>query len=262
MKRIALIILGSVAFLTLCMALFEAGSGGEIGAWPSALSTPARHLFVLGDAHMNSPGAPTENTTAGDPSSSAQVALTKAGARAPSRLIQPSRTALSWHGKPAAAPDTPVSSSAPQISAAADSAHSLVQTQGSTRIAAPAARVPLVFQGVDLFVQTSQGLRYVPLNDGSHSAGASASAKPGAPGTLVVDESTAAAIDQLRQDFVNAVGGLNQNADDPAYLQRWRSAQFLSDQHFRSQYGDAVFNRYQIAAAQKAEAERQAVTNP
>ena len=126
--------------------------------------------------------------------------------------------------------------------------------------------MPLAFQSVDLFVNTAQGLQYAPVrfnsNTGSDQvAGAPSSREtpvPGSPGTMVVNEATAASLEKMRNDFVDAVGGLGQDGNDPAYRRRWLSAQAESDDRFRVTYGTQAFLSYQAAAAQKAEAERQA----
>lgn len=126
--------------------------------------------------------------------------------------------------------------------------------------------VPLAFQNVDLFLNTAQGLIYAPVNYNSkagsaQSAGASSHSAPpvpGSPGTIVVNEATAASLEKMRYDFVDAVGGLEQDGNDPAYRRRWLSAQAESDDRFRATYGTQAFLSYQAAAAHKAEAERQA----
>lgn len=59
-------------------------------------------------------------------------------------------------------------------------------------------------------------------------------------------------LEGLAQDFVNAVGGLNQNASDPSYAQRWISAQNLSDQRYEAMFGIDAFNRQQILQSQEA----------
>ncbi|MEI8340361.1 MAG: hypothetical protein WCH43_02360 [Verrucomicrobiota bacterium] len=53
-----------------------------------------------------------------------------------------------------------------------------------------------------------------------------------------------AQLNTLRQKFIDAVGGTSQDAADPAYLQRWQTAQRQSDLQFWQMFGtDALFNR-------------------
>lgn len=73
-------------------------------------------------------------------------------------------------------------------------------------------------------------------------------------------ESQAQVVNNLRQEFVNNIGGTNQNPDDPAYLQRFLQAQGQSDamleayigynaymQYWTVQYQNALTSRYESA---------------
>ncbi len=160
------------------------------------------------------------------------------------------------HAAPSAEPD-----SAP-IATAGDTprAVSLSPAPSARHAAVPRVVLPLVFQDIDLFVSTPQGLRFMPANDRAPtSSRAQSGATAGAPGTLVIDETALPVLDQLRRDFIEAVGGQNQDANDPAYPQRWRQAQTQSDRRFMQQYGAQAFQKYQLAAAQKAHADSQAI---
>lgn len=54
------------------------------------------------------------------------------------------------------------------------------------------------------------------------------------------------AIDQVRQQFVNDIGGPDQNPDDPAYLARWQTAQANADDALRGALGSQGFMAFQI----------------
>lgn len=54
------------------------------------------------------------------------------------------------------------------------------------------------------------------------------------------------AIDQVRQQFVNDVGGTDQNPDDPAYLARWQTAQANADDALRGALGSQAFMAFQF----------------
>ncbi len=57
-----------------------------------------------------------------------------------------------------------------------------------------------------------------------------------------------AQLESLRQEFVNDVGGTNQDPNDPAYLQRWREAQPANDGRFKMLFGWQAFVQQQLSA--------------
>jgi hypothetical protein len=58
-------------------------------------------------------------------------------------------------------------------------------------------------------------------------------------------ENAKAAISQVQQQFVNDIGGPNQNPSDPAYLARWQSAQVKADETLRGLLGNQAYMAYQ-----------------
>jgi hypothetical protein len=54
-------------------------------------------------------------------------------------------------------------------------------------------------------------------------------------------------IASIRQQFINQIGGLNQDPSDPAYLARWRKAQPQMDDELRGWLGGKTFMAYQLA---------------
>lgn len=56
-------------------------------------------------------------------------------------------------------------------------------------------------------------------------------------------------IAQIRQQFIDAIGGPYQDPGDPAYLVRWQKAQPESDDMIKGMLGVSVFENYQLAAA-------------
>jgi hypothetical protein len=56
---------------------------------------------------------------------------------------------------------------------------------------------------------------------------------------------------KLQQDFTDAVGGLNQNPNDPAYRTRWITAQDYSDEMFKLKFGETAFLLQSFAAARQ-----------
>jgi len=51
----------------------------------------------------------------------------------------------------------------------------------------------------------------------------------------------------VRQQFINQIGGTNQDPADPAYLARWQKAQSQMDTVLRAKLGGKIFNAYAFA---------------
>lgn len=64
------------------------------------------------------------------------------------------------------------------------------------------------------------------------------------------------AIEDLRQRFLDEIGGLNQDTHDPGYRERWNSSQPVIDSDLRGMIGFAAFQNYQIEAETLAEKSR------
>ena len=60
------------------------------------------------------------------------------------------------------------------------------------------------------------------------------------------------AIAEVRQNFLEQVGGTNPNPKDPAFLARWQQAQMEADTRLRATLGYQVYMEYQIAGYQMA----------
>jgi len=59
-------------------------------------------------------------------------------------------------------------------------------------------------------------------------------------------------LDRLQQEFLDQIGGPNQDPNDPQYLTRWKEAEPLIDEQLKAQLGQDFFLDYQIAAGQQA----------
>jgi hypothetical protein len=70
---------------------------------------------------------------------------------------------------------------------------------------------------------------------------------------LILNADQLEAIDDLRQRFLDEIGGLQQDPRDPAYRQRWLKSQPQIDNDLRGMIGVAAFQNYQIEAADLAE---------
>jgi hypothetical protein len=64
----------------------------------------------------------------------------------------------------------------------------------------------------------------------------------------VLTEEEVAKYDFLRREFVELLGGPNQDPSDPQYLSRWEYAQRRLDDEFRSFFGEEALNQQQLRA--------------
>jgi len=67
--------------------------------------------------------------------------------------------------------------------------------------------------------------------------------------TLKLDSGQTKAIDDLRRRFLEEVGGLHQDPNDPAYRERWQQAQPEIDNLLRGMIGMNAYQDYQLEAA-------------
>ena len=72
------------------------------------------------------------------------------------------------------------------------------------------------------------------------------------PSVVNLNPEQAQAVNDLRQKFIQDVGGLNQDPNDPAYSQRWQASQPQADLDLCGMLGINAFQSYQIAAWAKA----------
>ena len=87
-----------------------------------------------------------------------------------------------------------------------------------------------------------------------HRAPVSANQPPSMPYVLQTVDLTALNLDpdqqqviaNLRQDFLDRIGGTNQDPSDPAYLARWQKAQAYEDSMLQGMLGSAVYTKFQM----------------
>jgi hypothetical protein len=65
------------------------------------------------------------------------------------------------------------------------------------------------------------------------------------------------AVEQVRQQFIDAVGGTNQDPADPNYLKRWQQAQKKMDVLARGQLGGKAYMQYELAVLRAQQAAAQ-----
>jgi hypothetical protein len=73
------------------------------------------------------------------------------------------------------------------------------------------------------------------------------------PSMLKLNSRQAQAVNDLREQFIEEVGGPNQDPNDPTYAQRWQSSQPQADLDLRGMIGIRAWEAYQIAAWAKAQ---------
>jgi hypothetical protein len=121
--------------------------------------------------------------------------------------------------------------------------------RGPALARAPRVFYPVVFQDAGGLLSASTGSSPTSREPVSRAATA--------VGQSSLTPSQAEAVQQLQRQFVEDIGGLNQNPSDPSYLKRWGTAQQDSDDSLRALMGWSAFSDYQLALAQKAQAEAQ-----
>lgn len=75
------------------------------------------------------------------------------------------------------------------------------------------------------------------------------------PKDLTPEQQTALA--KIQDQFLKAIGDPNQNPDDPAYGQRWMTAQEIADQSYRAYFGWTAFSQMQLERARNTYTEIQ-----
>ena len=58
-------------------------------------------------------------------------------------------------------------------------------------------------------------------------------------------------LDRLQQNFLDQIGGADQDPNDPQYLARWKEAQPLINEQLKAQLGQDFFLKYETAAGQR-----------
>jgi hypothetical protein len=68
-----------------------------------------------------------------------------------------------------------------------------------------------------------------------------------------LSEEQVTALNNLRQDFVTAIGGVNQDPTSPEYFKRWEAARAEIDERFSAQFGQDAYNQLSIQAFREAQ---------
>lgn len=157
--------------------------------------------------------------------------------------LQEAQTVASLLGEPIAVVATGVP---------AQSSENRTQPMNGTAVAESSAGT----QGAGQTAEVSGGTRNA-LQQSAHRVMVSAPAYPLVfqnvnTEAIGLNDSQKAAIQQLQQQFVNDIGGLNQDPNDPAYLAKWQQAQFQSDGMLEYQIGYNPYVQYWLAQYQQS----------
>jgi hypothetical protein len=77
---------------------------------------------------------------------------------------------------------------------------------------------------------------------------------------LNLDDQQIKTIDDMRQRFMEKIGGADQNPKDPAYLERWNQAQSEADELTKGFIGNSAYQNLQLQAMANTQA--QSAGNP
>jgi hypothetical protein len=140
----------------------------------------------------------------------------------------------------------------------------------STHDAQPAAIAPSNLGSPQNIVQQTQTQAPVYPVFASHVLGStnSSSTSPktrietnengASPAAAPVSAAEQMALEKIQNDFVQAVGGADQDPTDPAYLEKWKAAQQMSDDQYKKFFGGRAYVRRQMEDVRRAALERAA----
>jgi hypothetical protein len=72
------------------------------------------------------------------------------------------------------------------------------------------------------------------------------------PQALKISPQQQEILDRLQQNFLDKIGGADQDPNDPQYLARWKEAQPLINEQLKAQLGQDFFLKYETAANRRA----------
>lgn len=170
-----------------------------------------------------------------------QLGLDGSGTGKWSRL-QEAQTVASLLGEPIPVAETDVSAQSSDNRAQPMAGTATTETSAGTAVASQAAEV--------------SGETQNAIQQSAHRVTMSAPAYPlvfqNVNADMGLSDSQKAAIQQLQQQFVNDIGGPNQDPSNPAYLAGWQNAQKNVDNMLLIYVGWQVYSKYQIEAWQNS----------
>jgi len=93
---------------------------------------------------------------------------------------------------------------------------------------------------------------------GAYAAGATPGESGVSSNAAPVSAEEQAVLERIQNNFVQAVGGADQDPNDPAYLERWQAAQEFSDAEYKKFFGGRAYVRRQMEDVRRAALERAA----
>jgi hypothetical protein len=139
---------------------------------------------------------------------------------------------------------------AAEISAPAQSADNRTQPNGGSPVVESTAGTQITGQPSEVSAGTQNA------NQSMRRAALSAPAYPlvfqNVNADMGLNDNQKTAIQQLQQQFVNDIGGPNQDPSSPAYLASWQNAQNNADNMLLIYVGWQIYSKYQIMAWQNS----------
>jgi hypothetical protein len=77
------------------------------------------------------------------------------------------------------------------------------------------------------------------------------------PGVVEIPQNQLESIREIQENFIQEIGGPNQDVEDPQYEKVWKTAQRKADQVLQARHGWSAYGDLQRAAAQKAYEQQQ-----
>lgn len=77
------------------------------------------------------------------------------------------------------------------------------------------------------------------------------------PAALHLTDAQVAIINGIKQDFLQQIGGMNQDPNDPAYRQKWMPAQRQADDMLKGMLGSTFVQNYELQVMQQSEQAKQ-----
>ena len=145
-------------------------------------------------------------------------------------------------GTPSVAADDPASASVRQEPAGTTVMRAIAQDVAASSFSLN-TRSPDLAPGIGATASTPKASAAIPVP---------LVLQPIDPSVVRLNPEQAQAVDNLRQKFIDDVGGPNQDPNDPAYGQRWQTSQPQADLDLRGMIGIRAWEAYQISAWAKS----------
>jgi hypothetical protein len=107
-------------------------------------------------------------------------------------------------------------------------------------------------------VFVSHKMGSTPAETGASGAGAKTDESIDSSNAAPASAEEQAVLERIQNNFVQAVGGLDQDPNDPSYLEKWQAAQKMSDAEYKKFFGGRAYVQRQMEGARRAALEKAA----